>query len=78
MTKPNEKQQFSLGTQEKPKRDNAPKVDKKVAVESRKAKVISPKLAEYLKQLETEKRESRGGWSDYNDAFFSQFRKQGE
>lgn len=64
-TKPNEKQQFSLGTKDKP-RDNRPKVDKKADVEARKAKVQSPQLEAYLAQLAAEKEAAVGGWWDDN------------
>lgn len=61
--KPDASQAFSLGGKEKP-RDNAPKVDTKAAVQARKAKVISPALADYLAQLEAEKQAAR----DWNDS----------
>lgn len=63
--KPEKHQQMTI-VGSKAHRANQPKLDRREAVESRKAKVVSPELSAYLKQLETEKLQASGGWHSEN------------
>lgn len=48
------------------------------AIKKKKSKVLSPELASYLAELERDREAAAGGYSDYNAAFFAQFREMGE